>query len=477
MRAAKSSTATTGEAELQLGLTRSDAALYVVGALVTAAFAYEASLHGPVASLGVLLALAFLAAATYAYAVHPALAVALTIPFFALLPAAKVLVNPNVGPAKDGIVLAAGLAAIATSLSRRRTEALTDRWLVTSVVLLLFLYAVNVAGRHGIAWFHGLRLAAEPLILLLVGMVLPEPRKTQRWAVRSLILTGCFVAIVGLLQQAVGPNELANIGFTFNEQIRTIQGHLRSFGTMDEPFAYASFLLLAFAAVVFGRRRTSAGSAAAVILLAGIAVSYVRTAVLILFAFLALELARQKRVVVAAALGGVLVVTAVILVAGSSGTQSRTWANPSGSAAITLNGRTSAWKAALGSPSDWPLGRGVGEVGTAAQRAGYKLTFKQGSQQQQSLAVDSGYFATIADVGIVGLVVLLALFGRAAYLARGYALRGSQEAWFALAVIAAVMIDALTRSSFIAFPSAFLEMLMIGIALNAARAAVTAKRR
>jgi hypothetical protein len=363
-------------------------------------------------------------------------------------------------------------------LTRRRTQAaVTDRWLVTSALLLLFLYAVNVAGHHGIAWFHGLRLASEPLILLLAGMVLPEPRKTLRWAVRSLILTGCFVAAVGLLQQVVGPNELANIGFAFNEQIRTIQGHLRSFGTMDEPFAYASFLLLAFAAVAFGRRRTSASSAAALILLAGIAVSYVRTAVLILFAFLALELARQKRVVVAAALGGVLVVSAVILIASSSGTESRTWANPSGSAAITLNGRTSAWKAALGSPSDWPLGRGVGEVGTAAQRAGYTLTVKPGARQEQSLAVDSGYFATIADVGIVGLVVLLALFGRAAYLARGYALRGSQDAWFALAVIAAVLIDALTRSSFIAFPSAFLEMLMIGIALNAARASVAAASR
>ncbi len=459
-------------------MTRSDAMLYVVGAVLTAVFAYEASLHGPTASLGVLLALGFLAGATYAYAVHPPFAVALTIPFFALLPAAKVLVNPNLGPAKDAVVLAAGLAAISTSLTRRREdEALTDRWLVTSVVLLLFLYAVNVAGHHGIAWFHGLRLAAEPLILLIVGMALPEPRKTLRWAVGSLVVTGCFVAAVGLLQQAVGPNELANIGFTFNEQIRTFQGHLRSFGTMDEPFAYASFLLLAFAAVVFGRKRTSATTAAALILLAGIAVSYVRTAVLILFAFLALELARQKRVVVAAALAGVLAVTAVILIAGSSGTQSRTWANPNGSAAITLNGRTSAWKAALGSPSDWPFGRGVGEVGTAAQRAGYKLTFKPGAQQKQSLAVDSGYFATIADVGIVGLIVVLALFGRAAYLARGYALRGSREAWFALAVIAGVMIDALTRSSFIAFPSAFLEMLMIGIALNAARAAVTTARR
>jgi hypothetical protein len=74
--------------------------------------------------------------------------------------------------------------------------------------------------------------------------------------------------------------------------------------------------------------------------------------------------------------------------------------------------------------------------------------------------VDSGYFATVADVGFVGLLVLLALLGRIAYLARGYALQGADEAWLALAVLAAMLIDALTRSSFIGFPSAFLEMLV-----------------
>jgi O-antigen ligase len=426
----------------------------------------------------VLLALALFALATYVFAVNPPLAVALTIPTFALLPAAKVLVDPRLGPAKDGVVLAAVLAAVATSAAKRRTQpAAVDRWLLTATLLLLFLYAVNVAGQHGLAWFHGLRLVSEPVLLLLAGLVLPQPRKTLRWAIGSLIVTGCFIAGIGLLEQVVGQGQLANIGFAYNQQIRTIQGHLRSFGTMDEPFAYASFLLLAVAAVTFGRRRSFAGWAGTFVLLAGVAVSYVRTAVLILFAFVALELARQKRVVVAAALAGILIVTAAILVAQSRGTESRTWANPNRSAAITLNGRTSAWRTALGSPSDWPFGRGVGEVGTAAERAGFKLTVSPGAQQRHSLAVDSGYFATVADVGLVGLIVLLALFGRTAYLAWGYVRQGVSEGWLTLAVLAAVLIDGLTRSSFIAFPSAFLELFLIGIALSAARESAAARTR
>jgi hypothetical protein len=458
-------------------LTRADGLLFAVGAVLTTMFAYAATQRGAGTSLGVLLAVGFFSAATYLFIANPPLAVGLTIPVFALLPAAKVLVNPRLGPAKDAIVLAAVVAALVASAARRRAGLPAgDRWLLTATLLFLFLYVVNVAGRHDVAWFHGMRLASEPILLFLAGLVLPHPRKTLRAAALSMVVTGCFVAAVGLLQQVAGPAQLNALGFAYNTQIRTIQGHLRSFGTMDEPFAYASFLTLAFAAAAFARRRTFAMSGAACLIFAGLAVSYVRTAVLIMFAFLAIELARRQRVAVAVALTATLVVTAGILLIQSQGSESRTLANPNGSTAITLNGRTSAWRAALGSPVDWPLGRGVGEVGTAAERAGYTFTVAQGTTQRTSLAVDSGYFATVADVGFVGLAVLLALFGRVAVLARDYVRAGAREAWFALAVLAALLIDALTRSSFIGFPSAFLEMFVLGIALSAARESATAER-
>ena len=307
---------------------------------------------------------------------------------------------------------------------------------------------------------------AEPVLLLLAGLVLPQPRKTLRWAVGSLLLTGCFVAGVGLLEQVVGPSHLALLGFTYNQQIRTIQGHLRSFGTMDEPFAYASFLLLAFAAILFARRRIAlAFGAAGAVLLAGVAVSYVRTALLILFAFAALEQV-PVHLVVGVRLGDLAVTDAELhrqsIVGGAS-------VYPFAQNLLLGASGLDALSSCMGSPSDWPFGRGVGEVGTAAERAGYKLTPGPGTKQRNSLAVDSGYFATVADVGIVGLIVLLALFGRIAYLAREHVLRGADEGWLTLAILAAILADAVTRSSFIGFPSAFLEMFLLGIALNAAR--------
>lgn len=465
-----SSTATTEVADLRLGIRSADALLFVLGALFTFVYAYEATVRGGIVSLSTLVALGAFAATTYAFLVVPHVAVAVTIPVFAVLPAAKILATPQLGPTKDGIVLAAAVAAIATVTVRRRSPWIGgDRWLLIPTLLLLFLYLVNVAGTHDIAWIQGVRLFSEPLLLLLAGLALPQPQRTLRWAIASLLATGCFVAGVGLAQQAIGQWRLADIGFSFNRQIRTIQGHLRSFGTMDDAFAYASFLALAFAACLFTLRRSLFAVAIGTLLLAGLAASYVRTSLLIVFALLALELARRRRTVVACALAAAVAVTAMVLLVGSHGTESRTYSNQTGSATITLNGRTSAWRTALGSPWDWPFGRGVGEVGTAAARAGYSIaTSSEEIQLRRTLTIDSGYFATIADVGLVGLVLLLGIFGRAAVLGRAAALRGGSEGWFVLAAIAVLMIDALTRSSFTGFPTAFLGMLLLGLALAAA---------
>ena len=84
-------------------------------------------------------------------------------------------------------------------------------------------------------------------------------------------------------------------------------------------------------------------------------------------------------------------------------------------------------------------------------------------------AVDSGYFAALADVGVAGFVLVVLILGRLGQLAYGHARAGRREGWFALALVVALVIDALTRSSFTAFPTAFLGLLLVGVALAAAR--------
>jgi O-antigen ligase len=148
---------------------------------------------------------------------------------------------------------------------------------------------------------------------------------------------------------------------------------------------------------------------------------------------------------------------------------------------LVLNGRIGAWQAALGkNPAGWLFGRGVGKVGTAAQRASSAFIptsgTAKGQSRTQATAVDSGYIATVADVGLVGLAVMLALFGRLIGLGIRYARRNIIAGWVALAFTACMMLDALTRASFTGFPTAFIGLLLVGIALAAGAEDLQASR-
>jgi hypothetical protein len=48
--------------------------------------------------------------------------------------------------------------------------------------------------------------------------------------------------------------------------------------------------------------------------------------------------------------------------------------------------------------------------------------------------------------------------------------RDQAAGWVALAMLASMMLDALTRASFTGFPTAFLGLLILGVALAAAQA-------
>jgi len=329
------------------------------------------------------------------------------------------------------------------------------------------------------------RLVGEPLLLLLVGCVLPDPRRNLRYAVASLIAIGCVIAAYGLLQQLAGADRLVSLGYSYSAQVRTINGQLRSFGTLDDPFEYAAVLLLAFAAVIFWLRRGQAAWWAGSLLALGAAASLVRTLVLVTVGYVALALMRAGRSVPAVLfLGGAIVASSLTLV-NATGTQGTTYAvfpaggsvqyvtepQSTGGESLFLNGRLSAWSIALGSkPLDWLFGRGVGAVGTAAARSTY--TFSSGAANSaNAAAVDSAYFATIADVGLAGLAVALALWWRLAALSIRYARLGRDAGWLALAIIACILLDGLTRSVFTEFPTMYLGMLVVGIALASAATA------
>ncbi|MDQ3822259.1 MAG: hypothetical protein M3321_03350 [Actinomycetota bacterium] len=459
----------------RLALPRFDVAAVGLGGLATAFAVLSVERVGAPLALGLLLGATALVGIVLAYIAVPHVAVAATIPFFAVLPTLRVFVDPLVGGTKDLVVFAAVVAAGILFFRRRagRQPWLADWSVLVVGAFLLALYVANVGGYlsgetgHGAAWFHGVRLLGEPLALLLVGLSLRDPRRTLRWGAISLAATTVAIALFGLVQQALGVNRLMDLGYTYGTEVREAYGVLRSFGTLSEPFSYAGFLLLGLATVLLWGRRGRLVYLAAPLVSIGLVVSFVRTAALIALAVLGLALARRGHVRFALFLVLTSAVAAATIFAIGSQETSTRLVEVSPNQYLTLNGRTTLWQEQLGTArSNWVFGRGVGATGTASQRAEATLTGARAEGGEEGGSpVDSAYLATVADVGLVGLALLLALFGRLVLLAWRAAERGESSGWLALGVLTVLLLDALTRDSLTGFPTAYIGLLLVGVAL------------
>jgi O-antigen ligase len=458
----------------RLALPRFDVAAAGVGALGTAFAVLFVERMGTPLGLGLLLGLTAFVGIVLAYVAVPHAAVAATIPFFAALPTVKVFVHPLIGATKDLVVFAAVAAAGILFFRRRaaRQDWIPDRFILAVVGFLLGLYVANVGGNlsgetgYGPAWFHGVRLFLEPLSLLLVGLSLRDPRRTLQWGGISLAATGVAVALFGLVQQAIGVAGLMELGYTYGDEVREAYGALRSFGTLPEPFSYAGFLLVGLAAALLWMRSRRLAYVTVPILVLGLTVSFVRTAALIALALVGLALAQRGRLRFAFLLLLSAVVAASTLFAIGTQETSTRLVQVSPNEYLTLNGRTELWEEELGTArSNWIFGRGVGATGTASQRAQVTLTGTEVGDAGGAGIVDSAYLATVADVGLVGLGLLLALLLRLVILAWRAAMRGERSGWLALGVLTVMLLDALTRESLTGFPTAYIGMLVVGLAL------------
>jgi len=444
----------------------------LIGAVLTVLIAAWSVHAGAAVGLGSLVGVCLFVAILVAFVKAPHVAVAFTVAYFCALPALKVLVSSQLAPTKDVIEIAALLAALILALQRRaaRTSWNGDRVLLILVLLLIGLYIINVGPgltggqRFGIAWFHGVRLVAEPLSLLVVGLSVENPRRTLRWGLAALIATAYGESLIALLQQQLGPYRLVSYGFEYGKQVRTIGGHLRSFGSFDEPFDYAAMLAFGLAGALFTVRRGFFALPAAIVIGLGLAVSFVRGAIFSVVVLVALLLARKGKTVAATLLLGIAIASGAVFMFMATQETSGRVVQVGPSQYASLNGRTRSWPAALGSPKRWAFGRGVGQYGTAAERAKKAQPPAVGGRSTAA-AADSGYLATTADVGFVGLAILLALFTRMIVLLRRGTARGLDAAWFGIAIIAVFLVDAALRSSLTGFPTAHLAMLLIGLSL------------
>jgi hypothetical protein len=455
----------------------SDGALAALGGAVTLLAALEAARGGALLSLGPLLGLLVFMVLLGGFVTAPHVTVAFTIVYFALLPALKTLVTPQLGPTKDIMIGAAVLAAGIRLVQGKRLhpDRPPDQTLMVSTLLLMGLYVVDIGAgvsggsRFGLEWFHGVRLVWEPLLLLLFALSVRDPRRTLRWAIVGVIVGSFIAALYGLAQQMLGGGWLVAHGYAYGVQVRTIGSHLRSFGTLDQAFDYAAVLAFGLSGVLLWAKRGVLASTAGTVIAAGLAVSFVRAAAISSVALIALLLARKRHTATAVLLLGAVVAAGMAFVLAATRPTPGRVVQAGPSLYLTLNGRTSSWRDALGKPRNWAFGRGVGLYGTAAQRAqrSTALPTSGASAPAPTRAADSGYLATLSDVGFIGLAVLLTIFGRMIALFRRAIARGEQLGWFGIGLVTVILLDATLRSSFTGFPTADIVFLLIGLTVAA----------
>ena len=149
---------------LRLPLPGYDLALRGGAGLLTLFAAYVSVKMGAQIGFGLVLVIAFFAACVLGFLLAPHWTVALMIPTFEFIPAAKVLVTPKIGPLKDVVVLAAIIATLAVLVlepSKERRRILPDRWVLT-------------VGAFGL------------VIIILVMMCPAPPKNLQRRQARSV---------------------------------------------------------------------------------------------------------------------------------------------------------------------------------------------------------------------------------------------------------------------------------------------------
>ncbi|GGK33509.1 O-antigen ligase family protein [Nocardia camponoti] len=290
------------------------------------------------------------------------LLVAALVPFNGLL-----LIAPEwmrVDGWKEGLLLLTlAVAAFVPHRDNQPRPALP--WWPIAAALLVFgvSSAFLTAGKLGlfgikITFFY---LLVVPLILYLR----PFTSRDRDVLVTIMMIESVGIALFGLAQQAIGADGLAQMGYEHNVTIRFAGGLLRSFGTFNQPFPFAFYLVMVLlvggsvALAAPGRARNRAFLFCTPILVAGVAASVVRAAIVgLVVGALVLAVVRYREHLKALLIGtGVLV-----LIAGGAASSS---ARSSLLSSDSLAAREMGWRVVTRTVGSHPFGDGLGSTGAA----------------------------------------------------------------------------------------------------------------
>ena len=328
------------------------------------------------------------------------------------------------------LVLAATL--FTTRQSRVRARLGYPPWIIPLAGLLVLGLIWSIFGNI-VRDLTGYRIDFFYVLLALAVWRAPLNERERDWLVTILMVNGIVTAVVGIAQQGIGVTGLHELGYAYNSVIRTSHGHLRSFSTFSQPFAFAFYLMvvvlvgLPVALEAPRRLRNRVFLISLPLLGVGLLLAIVRGALLGLAVGLLYIGVRRYRRLLWLIPVAVLGAAALLALPGNL-------AGPVLSSS-SLHQRINSWDANLNHVLRRPLGTGIGSSGAAAEVSD-ELT----GTHSRTFQPDNYYFKEIYELGIPGLLLFIWLLGAAFWDADRTAVRiRGPDSGFALGVAAAVL--------------------------------------
>jgi len=320
---------------------------------------------------------------------------------------------------------------------------------------------------------YGIKLAFFYCLLPWAVWRCPLDARDRDRLVTILVGVGAVQAVIGVLQQGIGPTRLANLGFPYNTTIRFAGSLLRSFGTFSYPQVLGLFMMIVilvgatFALADLKRPRSRFFVAMLPLYLAAMILSVTRGALLgtaLGAAYLAWRRYRAMLVLLP------LAVVALVFVPSNLG----------GSllSSTSAQERVATWSAVLPSVGSAPLGHGIGTSGSAVGRgpigsaqaaASAAASSANGGGGSGTTGIPDNYYVlTVLELGLPGLwfflLMLLAIFLETRRAGGGLTGEPSHFCEAISAMTLAAMVAALFETYFEIFPMDLYFWLLVGVA-------------
>jgi O-antigen ligase len=338
--------------------------------------------------------LAPIAALSYQRPQRGVLIFAAILPFDGMI---KVLGPGILGSWKQGFIVALlALTFVCPDDARAVGRRKLPGWVV-ALGALLALSLVSALFIDRTTAITGLRISYFSLLFAWVVWRCPLTRKDRDHLVSVFMVMAFVTSVVGIWQQLVGAEYLADLGYEYNENIRfTVGFTLRSFSTFNLPFSFGFYLMIAvlialpMALADPSRLRSKLFFLSMPVIAGGLLYSFVRGAMFgLAIGLLYLAFHRYKLLIWGIPL---VLVAALFVPAGATLTGAVFGSN-------SLGDRTSSWSQRIDQVAEHPFGTGIGTTGAAADRT----AILKKTDRDLAFQPDNSYLKVTFELGVFGL--------------------------------------------------------------------------